>query len=85
MPKENKSIRASVAVSGQVMKRVRAMAKSYKTSSSRVLADLIETGLAAKNAEKERFFALAGKLSETADTSEREKIKKELARMTFGE
>jgi predicted transcriptional regulator len=84
MPKENKQKRISVSLSAQVEKRVKAIAKTRNTSSSRVLVDLIETGLEAKNAEKDRFFALAGKLSETEDTGERERIKKELARMTFG-
>jgi len=34
--------------------------------------------------EKERFFALARRLSESSDAAERRRIKKELARMTFG-
>lgn len=50
-----------------------------------MLVDLIEAGLQSKKAEKERFFALANRLSETSDPVERQRIKKELARMTFGE
>jgi len=40
-----------------------------------VLVDLIETGLALKEAEKERFFSLTAQLTESSDP----------ARMTFGE
>ncbi len=56
-----------------------------KTSASRVLVDLIETGLASKEAEKERFFSLTTQLTESTDPAERERLKSELARMTFGE
>ena len=34
--------------------------------------------------EKERFFALAQRLSESPDAAERQRIKKELAHLTFG-
>jgi hypothetical protein len=35
--------------------------------------------------QKERFFALARRLTASSDPAERKRIKKELARMTFGE
>jgi hypothetical protein len=38
-----------------------------------------------KEAEKSRFFALADRLSISTDEKERESIKKELAKLTFGE
>jgi len=66
-------------------RRVQALAKTEKTSANRVIVDLIEAGLASKEAEKERFFALANRLTDSTDRTEREKLKKELARMTFGE
>jgi len=85
MPKSEKSIRQSVSIQVRVAKHVRAIAKTRKTSANRVLVDLIEAGIQSKEAEKERFFALANRLSESADPAERQKLKKELARMTFGE
>jgi hypothetical protein len=36
-------------------------------------------------AEKKKFFKLAGQLSATSDSSERKRIKEELARLAFGE
>jgi hypothetical protein len=42
-------------------------------------------GLESKEAEKRRFFALADALSASGDEEERERIKRELARLTFGE
>jgi len=50
-----------------------------------VLVDLIEAGLQSREAEKERFFALASRLAETRDRAERQRLQEELARMTFGE
>ncbi len=44
-----------------------------------------EAGLKSKEAEKNRFFALTNRLAESTDSAERERIKKELARVTFGD
>jgi metal-responsive CopG/Arc/MetJ family transcriptional regulator len=85
MAKEKKSRRRSVSLPARMARNVDAIARSRKTSANRVLVDLIEAGLQSKQAEKERFFALANRLSETSDPSERQRIKKELARTTFGE
>jgi hypothetical protein len=35
--------------------------------------------------ERERFFALAARLAESPDAAEQQRIKAELARLTFGE
>ena len=85
MAKPQKSVRQSVSLPTRIAKHVRALAKTRKTSSNRVLVDLIEAGLQSKESEKERFFALAHRLTESRDPAERERIKEELARMTFGE
>jgi hypothetical protein len=85
MAKAGKLVRQSVSLPTRVASRVRAIARIRKASANRVLVDLIETGLQSKEAEKERFFALAHRLTESSDPSEKQRIKKELARMTFGE
>jgi hypothetical protein len=63
---------------------VRTLAKTRKTSANRVLVDLIEAGLQSKEAEKKRVFSLVSRLTESSDPAERERLKEELARMTFG-
>jgi hypothetical protein len=70
---------------GPVAKRVRALAKTRKTSASRVLVDLIETGLQAKEDERERFLALARRFKETPDPRESDRLREELADLVFGE
>ena len=84
MPKQEKSVRQSVSLPNRIAKHVQVIAKTRKTSANRVLVDLIEAGLQSKEAEKERFFALANMLSESTDPTKRQRIKRELARMTFG-
>jgi hypothetical protein len=79
-----KSVRHSVSLPGRLARQVRHLAKTRKTSANRVLLDLIETGLTAKESEKERFFALAARLTETNDPAEQQRLKEELAGMTFG-
>ncbi|MGB2670373.1 MAG: hypothetical protein WBE70_08480 [Candidatus Acidiferrum sp.] len=85
MANTEKAVRQSVSIPARIAKRVKALAKTEKTSASRVLVDLIEAGLASKEAEKERFFALTTRLTESTDPVEQESLKSELARMTFGE
>jgi len=81
----SKSLRQSVSLPARLAKRVRSLAKSQRTSANRVLVGLIETGIEANERERQRFYALAGRLAESTDPAERERLKKELARMTFGE
>jgi hypothetical protein len=80
-----KSLRQSVSLPGRVAKRVRAIARSRRTSASRVLVDLIESGLEAREAEKRRFFDLARRFRESSDAAESEQLREELAHMIFGE
>ena len=46
---------------------------------------MIETGLEAKELERRRFFELADRLIIETDQTEQQRIKDELARITFGE
>lgn len=85
MGNADKAVRQSVTVPRRMAERVRAMAKRQRTSANRVLVELIEAGLDAKEAEKRKFFEVADRLTESDDAGERRRLKDELARMTFGE
>jgi hypothetical protein len=85
MARLDKPIRQSISLPLSIAKRVRTMAKALKTSANRVVVDLIEAGIQSKEAEKKRLFSLANQLTESDDPTERQHIKEELARMTFGE
>jgi EAL domain-containing protein (putative c-di-GMP-specific phosphodiesterase class I) len=79
------SVRQSVSLPANVAKRVRALAKSQRISANRVIVELIEAGLEAKEEQKRRFFELTDRLAEAKDPAERQRIKEELTRLTFGE
>ncbi|HEY7825352.1 MAG TPA: hypothetical protein VIC00_00920 [Candidatus Acidoferrales bacterium] len=80
-----KQIRQSVSLPSRLARRVRTLATHQKTSTNRVLVDLIESGIEVKENEKRKFFKLADRLSSSKNPAERKRIKSELARITFGE
>jgi hypothetical protein len=84
MATPEKPLRQSVSLAPRIARRVRAIARSKRTSASRVIAELIESGLEAKERERLDFFDLADRLTKSADVKERERLKEELARLTFG-
>lgn len=63
MKGQEKGVRQSVSLPARLARRVRALAKNRKTSTNRVLVELIETGIESKEAEKSKFFELADQLS----------------------
>jgi predicted DNA-binding protein len=85
MAQSEKVVRQSVTLPSPVAKRVRALARRENRSSSRVLVELIEAGLDAREQEKKTFFELADRLATSSDVSEQKRLKRELARMTYGE
>ncbi len=60
------------------------MAKARRASASRVIAELVESGLEVRERERARFFELADRLTRSTDSAEQKRLKKELARLTFG-
>ncbi len=80
-----KAVRQSVSLPPTLARRVKALAKSQKVSSNRILVDLVEAGLRSKEEEKRKFLELADQLSKSTDAKEQQDLKEQLARMTFGE
>jgi len=85
MAESKAALRRSVSLPSQVARRVEAIARRERTSASRVIVELIETGLDARDREKQEFFELADRLARSSEASEQARLKKELARRTFGE
>jgi predicted DNA-binding protein len=80
-----KPVRQSVSLPPELARRVKALAKTKKTSASRIVVDLIEAGLEAREREKKQFFDLADRLARSSDDKEQQRLKEELAILTFGE
>ena len=85
MPTTMKPVRQSVTLPSRVARRVKSLAKSRRTSASRVLVDLVESGLDAADREKQHFLDVAERLAQSKDPAEQARLKDELARLTFGD
>jgi ribosomal protein L1 len=85
MQAADKPVRQSVSLPRRVVRRVKVLAKAKKTSASRVIAELVESGLAAQEQEREHFLALADRLARSNKPDEQRRLKEELARLTFGD
>ena len=78
-------VRQSVSLPTGIARRVQALAKRQRTSANRVIVDLVESGLEAREREKHLFLDLADRLAHSTEPAEQKRLKEELARMTFGE
>ncbi len=85
MPITPRPIRQTVSLPAPVARKVKAVAQATRTSTSRVIAELIESGLQAREQEKKDFLELADRLSRSRDPEEQRRLKDELARRTFGD
>ncbi len=80
-----KPVRQSVSLPARVARRVKSLAKTSSTSANRIIVELIESGIEAREQEKKRFFEVADRLAHSRDGEEQKRLKAELVRMTFGE
>ena len=85
MATTEKVMRQSVTLPARVARRVKSLAKTTRVSANRVIVDLIEAGLEAREEERKRFFVLADRLVHARDPDEQKRLKEDLAHMTFGE
>ena len=79
------TVRQSVSLPARIAKRVLALAETRHTSASRVLVDLIETGLQTKESQHQRFFELTDQLADSTDPVERKRLQAELASLSCSE
>jgi hypothetical protein len=64
---------------------VRRLASVKRLSANQVIVELVEAGIESKNRERHQFMALAEELTTCKDRRRQSAIKRELARLTFGE
>jgi predicted DNA-binding protein len=82
--KLKKTVRRSISLPVETDAQIQKLARRQRQSANRVMENLIEVGLEAKEDEKQRFFELADRLRTASDPAELQHLKEELARMTFG-
>jgi hypothetical protein len=85
MAAREKPLRQSVSLPGRVARRVQSLANARRTSASRVIVDLVESGLEARDREKRHYLDLLERLRAAKDPAEQKRLTDELARLTFGE
>lgn len=85
MSSTEKTVRQSISLPARVARRVKSLAKTSSTSANRIIVDLIESGIEARDQQRTRFLELADRLTRSSDVEEQKRLKEELARMTFGE
>lgn len=79
-----KSVRQTVTLPTKIAKRVRIIAKNRRLSANRVLVELVEEGIEARERREREFFALTERLRSATDPKEVERLGNELGRMVFG-
>ena len=78
-------VRRSVALPSEVAKRVDKMAKQRRLSENRILVELIEQGIEARQQKEKAFFELAERFRAASQPEQVEQLGHELGRFVFGE
>jgi len=84
MRTEPKVIRQSVSLPAETATQVRRLAKSRKLSATRMIVELIETGIEAERRKQQEFFDLANRFRSVEDPEEAKRLGDQLGRMVFG-
>jgi hypothetical protein len=64
--------------------KIEAIAMNRRVSGNPVIVDLLGDSIAAYEGRRTAFFELADRFQKSADPTETERLREELARLTFG-
>jgi hypothetical protein len=84
MTAKPKPLRQSVTLPLPIAKKIRTIAKSRRLSANRVLVELVEEGIEARQRKEKEFHDLAERFRATKDPGEAERLGDQLGRMVFG-
>jgi hypothetical protein len=82
---KTQQVRRSVTLPSQVDRQIEAIARKRRLSGNRVLVELVEMGLEARQQKEAAFFELAKRFRDSGDPEETKRLGDELGRMVFGE
>jgi hypothetical protein len=80
-----RQVRRSVTLPSQVDRKIEAIARKRRLSGNRVLVELVEMGLEARQQKEAAFLELARRFRQSDDPEEAKRLGRELERMIFGE
>jgi predicted transcriptional regulator len=78
------AVRRSISLPAEIAEKIDAIAMNRRVSGNRVIVDLLGDAIAAYEQRRTAFFELADRFQKSADPTETERLREELARMTFG-
>ncbi len=84
-PSRMKHVRRSVTLPPKIAKQVEALARERDLSDNRVLVELIEQGIEARQRKEEAFFQLAERFRAADDPEQVKQLGNQLGRFVFGE
>jgi hypothetical protein len=80
-----KHVRRSVTLPPKIAKHVETLAKERDLSDNRVLVELIEQGIEARQQKEKAFFQLAERFRAADDPEQVKQLGNQLGRFVFGE
>lgn len=84
MAAQSKLVRQSISLPPRLARRVRALARTQRTSANRVLVELIEQGIEASRQKEKAFFDLAERFRRADDPAQAKALGEEMGRFIFG-
>jgi predicted transcriptional regulator len=82
--RSKRNVRRSVTLPPEVARQVDSVAKQRRLSDNRVLVELIEQGIEARQQKERAFFELAERFRAASDPKELKRLGDELGRFVFG-
>ena len=82
--KRQKAIRRSISLAPKMAERIDAIAAARHVSANRAIVDLLSDAITAYEKRRTAFLELADRFQKSTDPVETERLREELARMTFG-
>jgi metal-responsive CopG/Arc/MetJ family transcriptional regulator len=77
-------IRRSISLPVEIAERIDSIAMTRHVSGNRVIADLLADAITAYGQRRTAFLELADRFQKSTDPAETQRLREELARMTFG-
>ncbi len=81
---EAEVIRRSISLPAEIAEKIDAIATSRHVSANRAIVDLLADAITAYEQRRAAFFELADRFQKSTDPTQTERLREELARMTFG-
>ena len=81
---ETETIRRSISLPAKMAEKIDAIAASRHVSGNRAIVDLLTDAITAYDERRTAFLELADRFQKSKDPNETERLREQLARMTFG-